>query len=68
VKFSLPSNGYTTLAVYDMTGKQLLVPVNEQLTSGAYTETVSTASLPVGIYLIKLVHNGKVNSLKIIKE
>jgi glucose/arabinose dehydrogenase len=68
VKFSLPSNGYTTLAVYDMTGKQLLVPVNGQLTSGAYTKTVSTASLPAGIYLIKLVHNGKVNSLKIIKE
>lgn len=68
VKFSLPSNGYTTLAVYDMTGKQLLVPVSGQLTSGAYTKTISTASLPAGIYLIKLVHNGKVNSLKIIKE
>lgn len=68
VKFSLPSNGYTTLAVYDMTGKQLLVPVNGKLTSGTYTKTVSAVSLPAGIYLIKLVHNGKVNSLKIIKE
>jgi hypothetical protein len=68
VKFSLPSNGYTTLAVYDMTGKQLLVPINGQLSSGAYTKMVSAASLPAGIYLIKLVHNGKVKSLKIIKE
>ncbi|SFE43771.1 Por secretion system C-terminal sorting domain-containing protein [Chitinophaga sp. CF118] len=68
VKFSLPTNGYTMLAVYDMTGKQLLVPVSGKLTSGAYTKMVLVASLPAGIYLIKLIHNGKVNSLKFIKE
>ncbi|MCF6404103.1 PQQ-dependent sugar dehydrogenase [Chitinophaga filiformis] len=68
VKFNLPSNGYTTLAVYDMSGKQLLVPVNGRFTAGTYTKTVSAASLPAGMYLVKLVHNGKVSSVKIIKE
>lgn len=68
VKFNLPSNGYTTLAVYDMGGKQLLVPVNGRLAAGAYTKTVSAVSLPAGMYVVKLVHNGKVSSLKIIRE
>ena len=68
VKFSLSSNGYTTLVVYDMTGKQLLVPVNGRLAAGAYTKMVSAGALPAGIYLIKLVHNGKVSSVKIVKE
>lgn len=68
VKFSLPSNGYTILAVYDITGKQRLIPVNGQLNAGAYTEMISAASLPAGIYVIKLVHNGQVRTLKVMKE
>ncbi|NSL88697.1 DNRLRE domain-containing protein [Chitinophaga sp. Mgbs1] len=68
VNFQLPSDGYTTLAVYDMSGKQLLIPVNGRLNSGAYTKTVPAGSLPAGIYLIKLVHNGKAVSKKIIKD
>ncbi|PSL33323.1 PQQ-dependent sugar dehydrogenase [Chitinophaga ginsengisoli] len=68
VKFNLSSNGYTTLAIYDMSGKQLLVPVNGRLTAGTYTKTVSAAALPAGMYLVKLVHNGQVSSMKIIRE
>jgi glucose/arabinose dehydrogenase len=68
VKYTLPTNGFTTMAVYDMTGRQLLLPVNGQHNAGAYTETVSAGTLPAGIYLIKLVHNGQVRSLKVIKK
>jgi len=68
VKFNLSSNGNTTLAIYDMSGKQLLVPVNGRLTAGTYTKTVSAAALPAGMYLVKLVHNGQVSSMKIIRE
>lgn len=68
VNFNLPDEGITTLAVYDMTGKQLLIPVNGRLAAGTYMKTIPTGALPAGIYVVKLVHNGKVMVKTIVKQ
>ncbi|MCW3463134.1 PQQ-dependent sugar dehydrogenase [Chitinophaga nivalis] len=68
LQYQLTGNGYTTLGIYDMSGKLVQMPINGQLTAGAYTKTISTANIPAGIYVIKLVHNGKAVTKKLIKE
>ncbi|HVI44475.1 MAG TPA: PQQ-dependent sugar dehydrogenase [Chitinophaga sp.] len=68
VQFKLAESGFTTLGVYDMNGRQIMLPVNGQLMPGSYSKSIPAGNLSAGVYLIKLVHNGCVSSKKIIKE
>ncbi|WP_160711220.1 chondroitinase-B domain-containing protein [Chitinophaga solisilvae] len=67
ISFSLKSAGFTTLAVYDMTGKVAATLVEGNLPAGSHTRSLSGATLPTGTYLVKLVHSGKVTVKKIQK-
>jgi hypothetical protein len=68
ITFSLPQAGHAQLVVYDMTGKQVAVLVNAQLTAGNHRTTLSSNKLPAGTYLLKLVYNGKIITKKLLKE
>ncbi len=66
ITFKLPSDGRTTLGVYDLGGKLVQLPVNGQLPEGTHTRTLSVSGLPAGMYFLKLVHNGKVMVKRIV--
>ncbi|RBL92792.1 PQQ-dependent sugar dehydrogenase [Chitinophaga flava] len=66
ITLRLPSAGHTTLGVYDVTGKQLQVPINSNLPAGTHTSNLSVSGWPAGVYFLKLVHNGKMIVKRII--
>lgn len=54
IKFSLPSNGMTSLKVYDLMGKEVSNLVNANMSAGEYTTEFNAAALASGMYFYKL--------------
>ncbi len=54
IKYSLPENGYVTLKVYDLLGKEKAVLYNGARSAGVYETEFKAASLPSGIYFYRL--------------
>lgn len=68
IRFYLEKAGHAHLAVYDISGRQVAVLANGQLPVGYHQRHFDGTGSPAGIYLLKLVHNGKVVAKKIVKE
>jgi endoglucanase len=68
IVFSLEQSGHAYLSVYDLTGKEIEILVNGSLSAGSHRATFEPRRLPAGIYTLKLVHNGKVITTKLVKE
>ena len=68
ITFNLEKAAHTSLSVYDLTGKQVAVLVNETLQAGIHKTTFNANSLPAGVYTLKLQYNGKVEVKKVVKE
>jgi poly(beta-D-mannuronate) lyase len=68
ISFSLKDAGKTNLSVYDVTGRLIAVLVNAKLSSGNYKVQLLQQSLPPGVYVLKLVQDGKVITKKLLKE
>jgi endoglucanase len=68
IVFSLEQSGHAYLSVYDVTGKEVAVLVNGSLLAGSHRATFEPRRLPAGIYTLRLVHNGKVITTKLVKE
>jgi len=47
-------NGYVTLKVYDVIGREVAVLVNEVKESGYYSATFNAATFSTGIYFARL--------------
>ena len=58
IDFSISRQGFTSLKVYDMLGKEVAVLVNGNLGAGAYSATFDAAALPSGVYFYKLETEG----------
>jgi len=58
IKFSLPSNGMTSLKVYDLMGKEVSSLVNGNMSAGEFTTQFNGTNLSSGMYLYKLEFNG----------
>lgn len=50
IKFSIPSNEFVTLSVYDLSGKEVSNLVKNNLTAGVYEYDFNGANLSSGIY------------------
>lgn len=61
IKYSLPSETNVRLIIYDLTGKQVSVPINLKQAAGEYSYSLDAARLASGIYFYKL--EAGVNSL-----
>ncbi|AXY73419.1 T9SS C-terminal target domain-containing protein [Paraflavitalea soli] len=68
VVVNLAKEGYTQLAAYDMTGRQVAVLVNARLAAGAHRIPFRPEALPAGIYLLRLSNNGQTITQKLVKE
>lgn len=56
IRFSLPATEYATLTIYDLNGTQVAVLHNGQAEAGKqYEYTLDGSSLPVGLYISRLV-------------
>ncbi len=54
ISFSLPSREFVSLKVFDITGREVAVLVNDVKESGAYTIDFNAGNLPTGIYFYRI--------------
>jgi frataxin-like iron-binding protein CyaY len=54
IQYSIPTEGYVTLKVYDMIGREVKILVDEEKSPGKYEAIFNRASLPSGVYFYKL--------------
>ncbi|HPD67970.1 MAG TPA: putative Ig domain-containing protein [Ignavibacteriales bacterium] len=64
IKYQIPYDGYITLKVYDILGKEVVTLVNDYVTAGYYSYNFNASNLPSGVYFYSL-NSGK---LKITKK
>jgi len=58
IKFTLEKEGFVTLKVYDVLGREVGTLVNEELTAGAYRAKFDAANLPSGTCFYVLAQRG----------
>ncbi len=58
IKFKVKSLKNVKLSVFDITGKELAVLVNEKLSPGVYEYTFEAGNLPSGVYFYSLFADG----------
>ncbi|MFA6542118.1 MAG: T9SS type A sorting domain-containing protein, partial [Bacteroidota bacterium] len=54
ISYQLPLNGYVTLKVYDMIGKEIATLVNGMQEAGEHTTSFNASHLPSGLYFYSL--------------
>lgn len=57
IKFAIPKNGFVSLKVFDITGREVSTLINENMKSGAYVVDFNASELSSGVYIYKLVTN-----------
>ncbi|MBE2217548.1 MAG: T9SS type A sorting domain-containing protein [Ignavibacteria bacterium] len=66
IKFSIPKTGAVKLTIFDVSGREVAVLVNESLTAGSYNADFDAAQLSSGVYLYKLESDGFVQTKKMV--
>lgn len=54
ITFSLHKSGFTTLKIFDVTGREVATLIEQQLSSGTYQVTFNAQSLSSGVYVYQL--------------
>ena len=54
ISFSLPSESFVTLKVFDILGREVAVLVSEKLPAGNHTQQWHAKNLPSGVYIYRL--------------
>lgn len=54
IKYSIPENGFVTLKVYNILGKEVATLVNENKTAGDYSINFSAKNLSSGVYFYSI--------------
>ncbi len=73
IKYQLPSDGFVTLKVYDILGREITTLVNEYKQGGSYDVKFNASELSSGIYFYKITANGKsgkytaINKMQLLK-
>ncbi len=66
LKYQIPQNGFVTLKIYDILGKEVATLVNEVKTQGRYEATFDASSFASGVYLYRLNVNDYIDVKKMI--
>ncbi len=69
IGFRIADFGFVSLKIYDVSGKEIAVLVNEELKAGTYNYDFNAANLPSGAYFYRLQTNGftEVKKMMLIK-
>jgi hypothetical protein len=54
ISYSLSSNGYATLKIYDVLGREIVTLVNGFISKGIYKTTFNASRFPSGVYIYQL--------------
>ena len=54
IKFQIPNAGFVKIAVYDILGKEVAVPLSGQLNAGTYELSFDADALPSGTYFYRI--------------
>lgn len=54
IRYQITENSFTTLKIYDLSGKEISTLVNEKQIAGYYSVSFNGADLPSGVYIYKL--------------
>jgi len=60
--------GNLTIILVNVEGKELIELQNAQVEAGAFTRHFSMAHFPVGVYYLKISHNGNVKMMEVIRN
>ncbi|MGE5398803.1 MAG: carboxypeptidase regulatory-like domain-containing protein [Ignavibacteriales bacterium] len=63
IKFSITNNGFVTLKVYNILGKEVATLMNEEKAAGSYSVVFNARNIPSGIYFYTLT-SGKFTETK----
>lgn len=66
IRFSLPSNGHTSLKVYDMLGREVRTLISEEMPAGYYEINFDAHNLSSGVYFYTLTSGNFTSSNKMI--
>lgn len=66
VKFSVPRTATTSIILYNLVGQPVRELVNASLPKGTYSINVNLSDLEAGIYIYKMIYEGKEKALKLI--
>lgn len=58
INFNIGDNAFVNIAVYDMTGKEVSVLLNETKAAGRYSIEWNALNMPSGVYFYKMTING----------
>ncbi len=58
INFTIPKNGFVSLKIYDVLGKEVANLVNNDLTAGIYAYDFNASALASGMYFYRLESNG----------
>ncbi len=66
IAFEIPQEGFVTLKVYDVLGRELATLVDGRLAAGSYRRTFDAHSLTSGVYFYRLAENNFVQTAKML--
>ncbi len=66
IKFAVAKTGSVTLKVFDVSGREVAMLVNEELSAGTYNFDFNASHLASGIYFYKLVTNSFTDTKKMV--
>ncbi len=66
INYQLPKDGFVTLKIYDILGKEVASLVNEQRNQGRYSINFDASRLASGVYIYRLQVNDYVSSKKML--
>ncbi len=66
IKFHIKENGYVTLIIYNLLGKEVEILVNGNKNRGSYTVKWNAENVPGGVYFCKLTSGNKKEIKKLI--
>ncbi|MGV8016658.1 MAG: T9SS type A sorting domain-containing protein [Ignavibacteria bacterium] len=66
ISFAVPKNGFVTLKVYDILGKEVSTLVNESKPAGNYIVDFNASALSSGIYFYKIETSGFSKTMKML--
>jgi len=54
IKFSIPTHSFTTLKIFDISGREIATIVSGQLPPGNYSKEWNAADMPSGVYFYRI--------------
>lgn len=58
IKYSLPKNGYVSITVYDIMGREISTLISKEQKAGTYSIRFNGNSLSTGVYFYRMVTDG----------